>query len=95
MNVDLLVGDQRFAATSTNIGVDGVFVTTDRHLRVGDRFTVELALPRHVRPVPVEAEVRWVRQTEGRPSGVGLRFVMPSFGLTIAIHELLRIWARI
>jgi uncharacterized protein (TIGR02266 family) len=90
MPVDLKTRDQSFAATSKNLGVGGVFVATDRQLEIGERVTVELSLPDHVRPVPVAAEVRWLQTSDDRPLGMGLRFVNPSFGLTVAIHELLR-----
>lgn len=91
MRVDIETGNQSFAATSKNIGVGGLFVATDRQLRVGDRVTAELALPGHVLAMAVGAEVRWVHLgTDDRSSGLGLRFVSPPFGLTVAIHELLR-----
>jgi uncharacterized protein (TIGR02266 family) len=91
LRVDLKTGDESFVATSKNVGVGGLFVATDRQLPVGERLTLELALPGFVRPIAVGAEVRWVHQTaEGRAAGLGLRFVSPPFGLTVAIHELLR-----
>jgi uncharacterized protein (TIGR02266 family) len=90
MRVDLKTGSESFAATSKNVGIGGMFVATDRQLPVGDRLTIELALPGHVRPIAVGAEVRWVQAPDGRPSGMGLRFLRPSLGLTVAIHELLR-----
>jgi uncharacterized protein (TIGR02266 family) len=95
MNVEVKAGAECFSAKSKNIGVGGLFVATDRRFHVGQPLIVELALPRHVRPIAVGAEVRWIREVDGRPSGTGLRFVNPSFGVTVAIHELLRIWARI
>ena len=95
MHVSVKAGDDCFAAKSTNIGVGGLFVATDRQLRIGNRLTVELSLPRHIRPIAVGAEVRWVSESDGRASGMGVRFVNPSLGVTVAIHELLRIWARI
>jgi len=90
MRVDLKAGNESFAATSKNLGVGGVFVATDRQLPIGDQVTVELALPGHVRPMVVGAEVRWIQPSGERPSGMGLRFIRPSFGLTVAIHELLQ-----
>jgi uncharacterized protein (TIGR02266 family) len=90
MRVDLKTGNESFAATSKNLGVGGMFVATDRQLPVGDRVTVEVSLPGHVRPMAIGAEVRWVQPEGARPSGMGLRFVRPSFGLTVAIHGLLQ-----
>jgi uncharacterized protein (TIGR02266 family) len=94
MHVDVKAGDDWFAARSENIGVGGLFIATDRQLVVGERLTVELALPRHIRPIAVGAEVRWLRENDGSVSGVGVRLV-PSLGVIVAIHELLEIWARI
>lgn len=94
MHVDVKAGDDWFAARSENIGVGGLFIATDRQLVVGERLTVELALPRHIRPIAVGAEVRWRRENDGSVSGVGVRLV-PSLGVIVAIHELLEIWARI
>ena len=95
MNVDLKAGHQWFATTSKNIGIGGMFVTIDRRLEVGDRLTVEFELPGHVRPMAVGAEVRWIRKADDNSAGIGIRFVDPSFGVTVAIHEVLRIWGRV
>jgi uncharacterized protein (TIGR02266 family) len=90
MRVDLKTGNQSFAATSKNLGVGGLFVATDRPFRVGDQVIAELSLPGHVRPIAVGAEVRWVQMEGDRPYGLGLRFLRPSLGLTVAIHGLLQ-----
>jgi uncharacterized protein (TIGR02266 family) len=90
MRVDLKTDNETFAATTKNLGVGGVFVATDRQLSVGEQVTVELSLPGHVRPIPVGAEVRWVQMLDDRPFGLGLRFLRPSLGLTVAIHGLLQ-----
>jgi uncharacterized protein (TIGR02266 family) len=90
MRVDLKTGNETFAATTKNLGVGGLFVVTDRQLSVGERVTVELSLPGHVRPIPAGAEVRWIQTADDRPSGLGLRFLSPSLGLTVAIHGLLQ-----
>ena len=90
VRVDLKTGSESFAATTKNLGVGGLFVATDRQLPIGEQVTVELSLPDHVRPMPVAAEVRWVQTEDDRPFGLGLRFLRPSLGLTVAIHGLLR-----
>jgi uncharacterized protein (TIGR02266 family) len=90
MRVDLKTGNETFAATTKNLGVGGVFVATDRELNFGEKVTVELSLPGHVRPIPVGAEVRWIQRSDDRPFGFGLRFLRPSLGLTVAIHGLLQ-----
>jgi len=90
MRVDLKTGNQSFAAKSKNLGVGGVFVATEREFRVGDQVIAELSLPGHVRPIAVGPEVRWVQLEDNRPYGLGLRFLRPSLGLTVAIHGLLQ-----
>jgi uncharacterized protein (TIGR02266 family) len=81
---------ESFVATSNNIGIGGVFVVTDRRFSVGDRFTLEITLPDHVQATSIDAEVRWVRGADQQPSGLGMRFVNPSIGATVALHDLLR-----
>jgi uncharacterized protein (TIGR02266 family) len=90
MRVDLKTGNQTFPATSKNLGVGGLFVATDRPFRFGDQVIAELSLPGHVRPIAVGAEVRWIQMEADRPYGLGLRFLRPSLGLTVAIHGLLQ-----
>ncbi len=83
MRVDLKTGDQSYAGTSKNVGVGGLFVVTDRQLRVGDHVTAELALPGHVLPMAVGAEVRWVehRAAEGQSVRVwGFGSCVPPLG---------------
>jgi len=79
-----------FVGTSSNVGVGGLFMMTERPLSIGERVTLEFTLPDHIHPTSVDAEVRWIRQEDAQPSGVGMRFVNPSIGATVALHELLR-----
>jgi uncharacterized protein (TIGR02266 family) len=81
---------ESFVGTSDNIGVGGLFVVTDRRLSPGDRVALELMLPDHLHPTSLDAEVRWTREGDGRPAGCGMRFVSPSIGATVALHDLLR-----
>lgn len=76
--------------TSSNIGIGGLFLVTDRPASVGKRFTLEFTLPDHLHPMSVDAEVRWIRAADDRPSGFGLRFVNPSIGTMVALYDLLR-----
>jgi hypothetical protein len=53
-----------------------------------------LGFPDEPRPLAVRAEVRWSRpaasvQDDGRPVGMGLRFVDPPLGVSLSIGELL------
>jgi uncharacterized protein (TIGR02266 family) len=81
---------ESFVGTSNNIGVGGLFVRAERPLLVGNRFVLEFTLPDHLHPTSVEAEVRWTRQADDQPSGVGMRFVNPSIGAMVALYDLLR-----
>ncbi len=88
--VELKAGDDAFQGTSKNIGLGGLFVATERTLRVGERLALTFTLPEQARSVAVRAEVRWVRQGSTLPAGIGLRFVNPPVAATVAIHEFLR-----
>lgn len=90
MPVGLRSAAESFTAVTQNIGLGGMFVATDRRLTVGDRCTVEFTLPDHLQPVSVAAEVRWIRESDDRPMGAGLRFVNLPIGAMVALHELLR-----
>jgi uncharacterized protein (TIGR02266 family) len=70
MRVDLKARNESFAATSKNLSVGGLFVATDRQVRVGEQVTVELSLPGHVLPIVVGAEVRWMQMSDDRPFGL-------------------------
>lgn len=94
MPVGVRCAVESFSGVSQNIGLGGMFVATDRRLSVGQRCTVEFTLPDHIRPVSVDAEVRWVREADDRPLGAGLRFVNLPIGAMVALHELLRKFDR-
>ncbi len=89
MQVELKVDNDSFVGVTGNIGVGGLFVTTDRPCRVGERLALKLPLPNRDRPISVAAEVRWTRQ-ESATLGMGLRFVDLPVGAFISIQELLR-----
>lgn len=76
--------------TSNNIGIGGLFMVAERRFSVGERFTLEFTLPNHIHPMSVDAEVRWIREADERPSGIGMRFVNPSIGAMVALYDLLR-----
>jgi Tfp pilus assembly protein PilZ len=90
MGVALRSARESFVATSKNIGIGGLFVTTDRRLSVGNRFAVEFTLPDHIHPTSVDAEVRWIFEMNEQPRGVGLSFANPSIGTMVALYDLLR-----
>jgi uncharacterized protein (TIGR02266 family) len=83
-------GGDSFVATSSNIGVGGLFVVTDRRFEIGDRFHLCFTLPDQPLAIAVAAEVRWLRQDQGRALGMGLRFVKIPIMAAAAIEEFLR-----
>ena len=95
MRVELKVDNDSFVGMTGNIGVGGLFVTTDRAFQVGERIALKLPLPNRARPLSVEAEVRWTRSQssvsdERATLGMGLQFVDLPVGAFISIQELLR-----
>jgi Tfp pilus assembly protein PilZ len=63
-------------------------------LPVGARLLMMLVFPDEPRPLAVRAEVRWSRRAasvadDGRPVGMGVRFVDPPLGVSLSIGELL------
>jgi uncharacterized protein (TIGR02266 family) len=96
MAVGLEAGGASTSGTSKNIGIGGLFVTTDRSFQVGDRLTVQFSLPDPAQSVSVGAEVRWIRAAQDQvgsspvTSGVGLRFIKLPIVSAIYIQEFLR-----
>src|SRR5579863_4138890 len=90
MPVQMKTDAESFVGTSRNIGVGGLFVSTERSFQVGDRLTIEFALPELDRLVSVGAEVRWIREAALGAGGVGLRFVRLPIVSAIAIQEYVR-----
>jgi uncharacterized protein (TIGR02266 family) len=88
VDIDLL--GESFVATSVNIGLGGLFVTTDRRFHIGDRFNLRFTLPGEAQPIGVAAEVQWLYGHQGRALGVGVRFIGLSTVAAVAIQEFLR-----
>ena len=92
--VDLHGAEGPVPGVTRNISVDGAFVATSQLLPVGARLLVMLVFPDEARPLAVRAEVRWSRPAtsnpnDGRPVGMGLRFLDPPLGVSLSIGELL------
>jgi uncharacterized protein (TIGR02266 family) len=76
-----------------NIGVGGVFVTTNQELKVGRRVGLRFRLPGSQDRVRVNAEVRWVKTVSPRlaaATGAGLRFVESPPDVSAAIDRFVR-----
>jgi uncharacterized protein (TIGR02266 family) len=81
---------ESFVATSINIGLGGLFVTTDRRFEVGERVNLRFSFRDQALSIAAEAEVRWIHQDQGEAVGVGLRFVRLPAAAVAAIREFLR-----
>ena len=92
--VDLHGAEGPVPGVTRNISLDGAFVATSQLLPVGARLLMMLVFPDEPRPLAVRAEVRWSRPAasvadDGRPVGMGVRFVDPPLGVSLSIGELL------
>src|SRR5437667_2489614 len=61
-----------------NVCIGGMFVATRRALPVGARVMVRTSILDDAEPVEIEAQVCWSRRVgagQGKPAGLGLRFV--------------------
>ena len=90
MRVDLKTAGDSFPGTLKSIGVGGLFVATDGSFHVGERLAVRFTLSELDHSISVSAEVRWIREGQGRASGMGLRFVRLPLVSAVAIQEFLR-----
>lgn len=88
--IDVEASEGAFVARSLNIGLGGLFVTSERRFEVGDRFNLRFTLPDQRLAIAVGAEVRWLHQEQGRTPGLGLRFVRLPIVAAAAIQEFLR-----
>ena len=92
--VDLHGTEGPIPGVTRNISLDGAFVATNQLLPVGARLLMMMVFPDETRPLAVRAEVRWARAAasaldDGRPVGMGVRFVDPPLGVSLSISELL------
>lgn len=77
--------DQAFInAYTRNISTGGLFIKTDKPLRLGDQFLLRLQVPALQEPLKVSCEVAWVRgpteATAKEPAGMGIKFIEMSKG---------------
>lgn len=77
--------DQAFiSAYTSNISTGGLFVKTDKPLRLGDQFLLRLQVPALHEALKVSCEVAWVRgpseATAKEPAGMGIKFIEMSKG---------------
>ncbi len=77
--------DQAFiSAYTSNISTGGLFIKTDKPLRLGDQFLLRLQVPSLREPLKISCGVAWVRgpeeATKKEPAGMGLKFIEMSKG---------------
>lgn len=77
--------DQAFInAYASNISTGGLFIKTEKPLRLGDQFLLRLQLPALPEPLKVSCEVAWVKgateATAKEPAGMGIKFIEMSKG---------------
>jgi uncharacterized protein (TIGR02266 family) len=80
-----------------NVSSGGMFVATSRLLSVGDQVAVCLSMLDEAQIVEAEAEVRWLRRLpegDGKPAGMGLRFVDRRPEATAFLRSILRLRTR-
>jgi type IV pilus assembly protein PilZ len=72
------------SAYTSNISTGGLFIKTDKPLRLGDQFLLRLQVPSLQEPLKVSCEVAWVRSadeaTKKEPAGMGIKFIEMSKG---------------
>jgi uncharacterized protein (TIGR02266 family) len=86
--------DQAFiSAYTSNISTGGLFIKTDKPLRLGDQFLLRLQVPALQDPLKVSCEVAWVRgpeeATKKEPAGMGIKFIEMSKGDREALRQYL------
>ncbi len=77
--------DQAFInAYTSNISTGGLFIKTEKPLRLGDQFLLRLQVPALQEPLKISCEVAWVsgpaEATAKEPAGMGIKFIEMSKG---------------
>jgi uncharacterized protein (TIGR02266 family) len=75
--------------TTSDLGLGGAFIETDRPMPVGARVILIFTAPTAWEPLEVPAEVRWVSDGSGEePVGFGVRFHSLGGATATALYEL-------
>ena len=75
LDVEVIAGDVKRAATTVNISLGGLFVETNEPFPLQTRLQIRFKIPTQPEPIEVTGEVRWVEPGSGdQPSGMGIRF---------------------
>ncbi len=66
-------------AYTANASNGGLFIKTEKPLKIGFQFILKLQLPGVPNPLQIKSEVRWTRSPEkaqpGQPTGMGVQFL--------------------
>jgi CRP/FNR family cyclic AMP-dependent transcriptional regulator len=66
-------------AYTANASNGGLFIKTEKPLKIGFQFILKLQLPGVPNPLQIKSEVRWTRSPEkaqpGQPTGMGIQFL--------------------
>jgi len=75
LDVEVIVEDRTFTATTGNISLGGVFIETSETVPLQSRIQIRFSIPTQPEPIEVTGEVRW-REPGGpdQPAGMGIRF---------------------
>lgn len=75
LDVEIIVGERVYAATTGNISLGGLFVETTESLALQSRLQIRFHIPTQAEPIEVTGEVRWVEAGgPEQPAGMGIRF---------------------
>ena len=75
LDVEVIAGEQKCAATTVNISLGGLFVETTEAFPLQTRLQVRFQIPTQPESIEVAGEVRWVEPGgPEQPSGMGVRF---------------------
>jgi len=75
LEVEIVAGDQKRAATTVNISLGGLFVEIGEAFPNQTQLQVRFKIPTQPEPIEVSGEVRWVEPgSPGESYGMGIRF---------------------
>jgi type IV pilus assembly protein PilZ len=83
-----------FADYTKNISKGGTFIRTTKPLDVGTEFVFVLSFPGYKEPLKLNGKVIWTTNEEqadeanGRPPGMGIRFIFKDDGEREKIHDI-------
>ena len=75
LDVELIVANRTYTATTGNISLGGVFVETKESFPLQSRLQIRFRIPTQPEPIEVTGEVRWIEAGgTNQAAGMGIRF---------------------